>query len=82
MMQTQFSSRRGSSSSRVAIEQDLCKNIGDIDACTDFEMLKVKVPINFLGTAGFSLRREGRYCIKGQKNIQQWVFAGGHPPNY
>ena len=29
--------------------------------CTDFEMLKVKVPIIFLGTVGFSLRRDGRY---------------------
>ena len=28
--------------------------------CTDFEMLKVKVPVIFLGTVGFSLRRDGR----------------------
>ena len=26
-----------------------------------FKMLKVKVSINFLGTPGFSLRRDGRY---------------------
>jgi hypothetical protein len=45
----------------VATEHDLCKNMGDIDACTDFEMLKFKVPIIFLGTVGFSLRRDGRY---------------------
>jgi hypothetical protein len=44
----------------VAIEHDLYKNIRDVDVCTEFEMLKVKVPINFLGTVGFSLRREGR----------------------
>lgn len=31
--------------------------------CTEFEMLKVKVPIIFLGTAGFSPLREGRYII-------------------
>ena len=29
--------------------------------CTDFEMLKVKAPIIFLDTVGFSLPREGRY---------------------
>jgi hypothetical protein len=29
--------------------------MGDIDMCTDFEMLKVKVSIIFLGTGGFSL---------------------------
>ena len=34
----------------MATEHDLCKNMGDIDACTDFEMLKVKVSIIFLGT--------------------------------
>jgi hypothetical protein len=26
-------------------------------------MFKVEVPLNFLGTVGFSLRREGRYYI-------------------
>jgi hypothetical protein len=45
----------------VATEHDLYKSIGDVNVCTEFEMLKVKVPINFLGTVGFSLRREGRY---------------------
>jgi hypothetical protein len=44
----------------IATKHCSCKIIGDIDACTDFEMLKVKVLIIFLGTAGFSLRREGR----------------------
>jgi len=37
--------------------------MGDIDVCTEFKMLKVKVPINFLGTVGFSQRREGRYLL-------------------
>ncbi|KFY92760.1 hypothetical protein V498_04775 [Pseudogymnoascus sp. VKM F-4517 (FW-2822)] len=32
----------------------------DINACTNFEMLEVKVPIIFLGTAGFLLRMDGR----------------------
>jgi hypothetical protein len=44
----------------VATEHDLHKNMGDIDVYTEFEMLKVKVPIIFLGTVGFSLPREGR----------------------
>jgi hypothetical protein len=44
------------------MEHDLDKNIGDVDVYTQFEMLKVKVPIIFLGTVGFSLLREGR-CL-------------------
>ncbi len=47
----------------MATEHNLYENIGDIDVCTEFEMLKVKVPIIFLGTAGFSPLREGRYII-------------------
>jgi hypothetical protein len=35
-------------------------NIGYFDLCTYFKMLKVEVPLNFLGTVGFSARREGR----------------------
>jgi hypothetical protein len=31
---------------------------------TEFGILKVKVPMIFLGTEGFSLRRDGRYAIK------------------
>jgi hypothetical protein len=45
----------------VATERDLYKIIGDIDVCIKFDLLKVKVPIIFLGTVGFSLRRDGRY---------------------
>jgi hypothetical protein len=33
----------------VVTEHDLYKNIGDIDVCTEFKMLKLKVPIIFLG---------------------------------
>ena len=43
-------SRRGSERSGVATEHDLYENIGDIDVYTEFEMLKVKVPIIFSGT--------------------------------
>ena len=44
----------------MATEHDLYKNIGDVDVCIEFEMPKVKVPIIFLGTVGFSPPREGR----------------------
>jgi hypothetical protein len=47
----------------VATERDLHKNIGDVDVYTQFEMLKVKVPIIFLGTVGFSPPREGHYRV-------------------
>jgi hypothetical protein len=43
------------------MERNLYNNIGDIDMCTTFKLLKVKVPKNFLGTEGFSPRRDGRY---------------------
>ena len=39
-------------------------NMGYFDVCTDLNMFKVKVPLNFLGTVGFSLRGEGRYLSK------------------
>jgi hypothetical protein len=35
-----FSGGRGSEFSGVATEHDLYKNIGDVDVCTEFEMLK------------------------------------------
>lgn len=38
----------------------LYKNITDFDVCIEFEILKVKVPVNFLGTADLSLPSEGR----------------------
>ena len=43
------------------MEHDLYKNIGDIYVCTDYEILKVEVPIIFLGIVSFSLHRDGRY---------------------
>jgi len=34
--------------------------------CTEFKMLKVKVPIIFLGTVGFSPHRDGRYIVSAK----------------
>lgn len=79
----------GSDCSGVATEHDLCKNIGDIDACTDFEMVEVKVPIIFLGTVGFSVRvtdvrvlsfckslsRQEAYCISQGENGRFWQIS-------
>jgi hypothetical protein len=42
------------------MEHALYKTIRNIDVCTESELLKVKVLIIFLGTVGFSLRRDGR----------------------
>jgi hypothetical protein len=42
------------------MEHDLYKNIGYVYMCTEFKMLKVKVPIIFLGTVGFLPRRDRR----------------------
>ena len=42
----------------MATEHELYDNIGLIDVYTEFK--KLKVPINFLGTVGFSLPGEGR----------------------
>jgi hypothetical protein len=33
------------------------------DVCTESELFEAKVPIAFLGTVGFSLRRKGRYSF-------------------
>jgi hypothetical protein len=52
---------RGSKCLGVAIKRDVYKESRDIDLCIDFKVLKVKVPFRFLGTVGFSPRREGRY---------------------
>ena len=43
------------------MKHDLSKNVRFINVCVDFETLQFKVPINFLGTVGFSLRRDGRF---------------------
>jgi hypothetical protein len=45
----------------VATEHDTYKIIRIINVCRGSELLKVKVPVVFLGTVGFSLRRDGRY---------------------
>jgi hypothetical protein len=42
---------------------------------TEFEVLKVKVLIIFLGTVGFSLRREGRYTyLYNYSNLQRRFY--------
>ena len=62
-MRTQFFSIGASECSEVAIEHDSYKIIRNANICTDFEMFEVKVPINFLGAAGFWLRTEGHYLF-------------------
>jgi hypothetical protein len=57
----------------VATEHDLYKNIGGVDVCTEFEMLKVNVPIIFLGTVGFSLPSDGRYYKVARKRFVDTV---------
>jgi hypothetical protein len=47
----------------VAIAYNLYVTIGDSNACTEFKLLKVKVPIVFLGTEGFLPCRDGSYPI-------------------
>lgn len=44
----------------MATKHDLYKNIRDFNVCIEFEILKVKVPINFFATVGFSARKERR----------------------
>jgi hypothetical protein len=43
------------------MKREIYKEIRHIDLCIDFEVLKVKVPIIFFGTVGFSARRDRRY---------------------
>ena len=44
----------------LAVKHDVYTNLEDINVCTEFELFEVKVPIIFLGTVGFSARRDGR----------------------
>ena len=44
----------------MATVHDLYRTMGNIDVCTESELLEVKVPIVFLGTVGFSPPRDGR----------------------
>jgi hypothetical protein len=55
-----FSHCKPSPYSGVAIDHELYKKNRDVDVDIEFEVLKVKVLVIFLGTVGFSLRREGR----------------------
>ena len=43
---------------------DLYRTIRNKDACIEFELLEVKVPIVFLATVGFSRPRERRYVME------------------
>jgi len=43
------------------MEHDLYKSLGDVDMCREFDIFKVKVPIIFFGTVGFSPHRDRRY---------------------
>jgi hypothetical protein len=60
-MRTYFLGGRGSECSGVATAHDFYRTVGNIDVCTESELLEVNVPIVFLGTVGFSPRRDGRY---------------------
>ena len=42
-------------------EYDLYKSLGDVDIYEVFDVFEVEVPVIFLGTEGFSPRRDGRY---------------------
>ena len=65
---------------RVAIAQDLYSIIVNINVCTDFELLKVKVPLIFLGMVGFSARRDGRYVLEGLEEIRSHPRLDCEPP--
>lgn len=42
--------------------------------CAEFEVFKIKVPVNFLGTAGFSACRGGRYSdLSTHSSYMQWL---------
>ena len=43
---------------RSATIYDLYRTMGNINVYTESELLEIKVPFGFLGTAGFSLCRE------------------------
>jgi hypothetical protein len=55
-----FLGRRDPKYLEVAIVYNLYRTMGDLNVCVEFELLKVKVPIVFLGIEGFSPRRDGR----------------------
>ena len=55
-----FRGERGPECSGVATAHDMYRTMGNIDVCTESELLVVKVPIVFLGMVGFSPPRDGR----------------------
>lgn len=55
----------------MAMEHDLYQKIRDIDVCIEFEMLRVEVPIIFLGTVGFLPPKEGRQWILQKKGADE-----------
>ena len=55
-----ISTRRGLECLMVAIEDDFHKIFRGINRCREYNMFKVNVYVRFLGTPGFSARREGR----------------------
>jgi len=56
-----FSNKRDLGCPEIDMEHILKIIIRDIKMCTDFKILKVKVPVIFFGTQGFSSHRDGRY---------------------
>jgi hypothetical protein len=53
----------------VVTEHDIYKSIGIINMYTESELLKVKVPMVFLGTVGFSLRRDMTTLFEGGGSV-------------
>ena len=47
----------------MAMVDDLYRSRVDVDLCTDFEPLEVKVPLRCSGTVGFPPPMEGRYLV-------------------
>jgi len=66
--------------SRVAMEYDLYKSLGDVDMCRKFDMFEVQVPIIFFGTVGFSPHRDGRYQNNARKSISLITSHFGWSP--
>ena len=67
------SSWEGSRCSRVVTVYNLYRVLGNIDVYTESKLLEVKVPLDFLGTVGFSLCREERYY-----NAESFIALRAH----
>ena len=59
-----MSGKSGLEGLAVGIKYGLYKNRRYADMCIESDILKVKVPIIFFGTQGFSARRDGRYYLR------------------